>query len=135
MLDKNHDRNPFLNEKINKHVLIFTHQTYNFTAKIHCLGDYTSVFQLDLDNDNSWYNFLPGLMPFIKHLMIKANELGQITHILNSDTRRARMYNPKLRQNFFDKINYHSVSDFVLKKTKKFFWHKAKCFEFLNLET
>ena len=54
VLDKCYDRIPILFERTTKVVDPITRQTYDFASEIPCLGDYTNVFQLDLENDNSW---------------------------------------------------------------------------------
>ena len=55
VLDKCYDRIPILFERTTKFVDPITRQTYDFASEITCLGDYTNVFQVDLENDNSWY--------------------------------------------------------------------------------
>ena len=88
VLDKCYDRIPILFERTIKTV-------DDFASEIPCLGDYTNVFQLDLENDNSWYKLLPDPMPFNKTLLFKPTELGPITQFPTFDTRRAGMYTPK----------------------------------------
>ena len=116
VLDKCYDRIPILLERTTKFVDPITRQTYDFASEIPCLGDYTNVFQLDLENDNSWYQLLPDPMPFNKHLLFKPTELGHFTEFPTFDTRRAGMYAPKQMKNIPDKIIYASASDIVLKK-------------------
>ena len=55
VLDKCYDRIPIMFERSTKFVDPITRQTYDFASEIPCLGDYTNVFQLDLEKDNSWY--------------------------------------------------------------------------------
>ena len=64
VLDKRYDRIPILFERTTKLVDPITRQTYDFASEIPCLGDYTNVFQLDLENDIFWYQLLPDPMPF-----------------------------------------------------------------------
>ena len=116
VLDKCYDRIPILFERTTKFVDPITRQTYDFASEIPCLGDYINVFQLDLENDNSWYQLLPYPMPFNKPLLFKPTELGHITQFPTFDTRRARMYTPKQMKNFWDNIIHASASDTVLKK-------------------
>ena len=59
VLDKCYDRIPILFEWTTKFVDPITRQTYDFSSEIPCLGQYTNVFQLDFENDNSWYQHLP----------------------------------------------------------------------------
>ena len=116
VLDKFYDRIPILFERTTKFVYPITRQTYDFASEITCLGDYTNVFQLDLENDNSWYQHLPDPTPFNKPLLFKPTELGHVTQFPTFDTRRARMYNPKQMKNFWDNIFHASASDIVAKK-------------------
>ena len=116
VLDKCYDRIPILYERATKLVDLFTRQTYEFTSEIPCLGENTNVFQLDLENDNSWYQLLPDPMPFNKSLFFKPTELGHITQFPTFDTRRAGMCTAKQMKNFWDNIIHASASDTVLKK-------------------
>ena len=116
VLGKCYDRIPILFERTTKFVDPITRQTYDFASEIPCLGDYTNVFQLDLENDSSWYQLLPDPMPFNKPLLFKPTELGHITQFPTFDTRRAGMYTPKQMKNFWDNIIHASASDTVLKK-------------------
>ena len=116
MLDKCYDRIPILFERTTKFVDPSTRQTYDFLSEIPCLGDYTNVFELDLENDNSWYQLLPDPMPFNKPLLFKPTELGHITQFPTFDTTRAGMYTPKQMENFWDNKIHASASETVLKK-------------------
>ena len=115
VLDKCYDRIPILFERTTKFVDPITRQTYDFASEIPCLGDYTNVFQLDLENDNSWYQLFSDPMPFNKPLLFKPTELGHITQFPTLDTRRAGMYTPKQMKNFWGSIFHASASDTVLK--------------------
>ena len=79
MLDKCYGWIPILFERTTKFVDPITRQTFDFASEIPCSGDYTNVFQLDLENNNSWYQLLPDPMPFKKPLLFKPTELGHIT--------------------------------------------------------
>ena len=114
--DKCYDRIPILFERTTKFVDPIPRLTYDFASEIPCLGDYTNVFQIDLANDNSWYQLLPDPMPFGKPLLFQPTELGHITQFPAFDTRRAGMYTPKQMKNFWDNIIHASASDNVLKK-------------------
>ena len=98
-----------------------TRQTYDFAFEIPCLGAYTNVFQLDLENVNSWYQLLPDPMPFNKPFLYKPTELGHITQFPIFDIRRAGMYTPKQKKNFWDNIIHASASDTVIKKITRTF--------------
>ena len=103
-------------ERTNKFVDPIARQTYDFASETPCSGDYTNVFPLDLENDNSCYQLLPDPMPFNKPLLFKPTELGHITQFPTFDTRRAGMYTPKQMKNFWDNVIHASASDTVLKK-------------------
>ena len=66
VLDKCCDRFPILFERNTKLEDLLSRQTYDFPSEIPCLGDYTNVVQLDLENDISWYQILLDPMPFNK---------------------------------------------------------------------
>ena len=99
VLDKCFDRIPILFERTTKFVDPITSQIYDLASKIPCSGDYTNVFKLDLENDNSWYQLLPDPMPFNEPLLFKPTELGHITLFFTFDTRRAGMYTPMQTKN------------------------------------
>ena len=114
-----YDRIPIMFQRTTKFEYPITRQTYDFASEIPCLGDYTNVFQLDLENDNSWYQLLPDPMPFNEPLLFKPTELGHITQFPTLDTRRAGMYTPKQMINFRDYTIHASASDTVLKKVTR----------------
>ena len=116
VLDKCYDRISTLFERTTKFVDPITRQTYDFASEIPCLGYYTNVFQLDLENENSWYELLPDAMPFNKPLLFKPTELGHNTQFPTFDTKRAGMYTPKQMKNFWDNKIHASASDTVLRK-------------------
>ena len=116
VLDKCYDRIPIMLERSTKFVDPITRQTYDFASEIPCLGDYTNVFQLDRENDSSWYQLLPEPIPFNKPLLFKPTELGHITQFPTFDTRRAGMYTPNQMKNFWDNVIHNSASDTLLKK-------------------
>ena len=91
-----------------------TRQTYDFASEIRCLGDYTNEFQLDLENDISWYQLLPEPMLFNKTLLFKPTELGHKTQFPTFDTRRAGMYTPNQMKNFWDNAIHNSASETLL---------------------
>ena len=82
--DKGYDRILILFERTTKFVDPINRQTNDFASEIPCLNDYTNVFQLDLENDNSWYQLLPDPMPFNKLLLFEPTELGHVLSFLFS---------------------------------------------------
>ena len=116
MFDKCYDRIPIFFERTTKIVDPVTLQTYDLASEKPCLCDYTNVFQLDLENDNSWDQLLPDPILSNKPLLFKPTELGHINQFPTFDKRRAGMYTPKQMKNFCDNIFHASVSDTVPKK-------------------
>ena len=99
-----------------KSVGLIARQTFNFASEISSLVDNTNVFQPDLENESSCYQFLPDLFPFNLLLLFKPYELGRITQLLTFDTRCAEMYVPKQMQSLRANIIHSSPSDTVLNK-------------------
>ena len=122
VVDKRYDRIPILFERTIIFVDPITPLTYDFASEIPCLGDYTNVFRLDLEDGNSWYQLLPDPMLFNKPLLFKPTELGHITQFPSFDTRRAGMYTPKQMKNFWNIIMHASASDTDLKKLTRTIW-------------
>ena len=61
--DKWYDRILILFEPTTNFVDPITPLTYDFAFEIPCLGDYTNLFQLDLESNKSWYQLLPEPIP------------------------------------------------------------------------
>ena len=95
VLDKGYDRIPILFEGTTHFVDLISGHTFDCTYEITYLDGYTSVFQLDLENDNSLYQLLHDPMPFNKPFFFQPNELEHITQFLIFDTMRVGMYTPK----------------------------------------
>ena len=72
-----------------------SYQTKEFESRKPYLGDYIIVIQLDLENDNSWYQLLPDAKPFNKPSLFKPAELGYITQFPTFEMRCGGMYTPK----------------------------------------
>ena len=72
VLDKCFDRIPILFERTTNFVDPITRQTYDVSSEIPCLGNYTNVFQLGFENDNSWYQLFPISCP-LQNLGVQAN--------------------------------------------------------------
>ena len=64
MLDKCYDRVLIFFERSTKFVDPITRQTHVFGSEVPFLGGDTNVFQPDLENCNSWYDFLLDPIPF-----------------------------------------------------------------------
>ena len=91
VLDKCFDQIPILFEGTTKFVDLITRNSSDFATDISCLGDYVLVFQLDLENDNSWYQ----LLPFDRPLLFKPTEFGHNTHFPIFHSWRDGIYTPK----------------------------------------
>ena len=65
VLDSFYDRNLILLERSTKFVDPVTLQTNEIAPEIPCLVDYTNVFHLDLEKDNSSFQFLHDHMPLL----------------------------------------------------------------------
>ena len=85
-----------------------------------------NVFQLDLEDDDSWNQLLPDPLPFNEPLLFKPTELGHITQFPTFDTRRAGMHTPEQRKSFRDNIIHASASDTVLKKLTRIILTQGK---------
>ena len=110
VLDNCYDRIPILLERTTKFVDPVTRQTYDFASEISCLGEYTNVFQLDLENDNSWYQIY--LIPCLLINLCCSSQLNlNILHsvLLSTST-------PKQMKNVCDNKIHASASDTNLKK-------------------
>ena len=116
VLGECYDRIQVLFERTTNIVDPITPQIYDFAPEIPCLAENTSMFQLDLENDNSWYQHLAYPMPFNKPLLFKSTEIGHNTKFPFFDIKSVGIYTPKQLKSFWDNIIHASASDTVLRK-------------------
>ena len=101
VLVKCYDRIPILFERTTKFVDPITRQFYEFASEIPCLGDYTNVFQFDLEMTIPGINFYMISCLLKKPLLYKPTELRHITQFPTFDTGRAGMYTPMQTKNAY----------------------------------
>ena len=138
VLDSFFDRIPSLLERTTKFVAPVTRQTYESSPEISFLVDYTNVFHLDLEKDNSSFQFFFWSHAFNKFLLLKPTELVQITQFPIFGTKRAGIFTPEQIKSFWDNIIHASASGTALKKLTRTIlpiWHKPIQFENRILKT
>ena len=99
VLEKWYDRIPFLFERTTKFIDPITCKTYEFASQIPCFCDYTNVFQLDLENENSWCQPSPDTMLFNKPLLLRPTELDILLSFLLSTIGVLEYTHPRKRKN------------------------------------
>ena len=55
-----------------------TRQTFPFANEIDCTDTFKNLFQLDLDNNNSWYQLMPAPVPFKPPAVFAPQQIGYI---------------------------------------------------------
>ena len=116
VLDRCFDRIPIFYEDRTMFVDPITRQTFPIANEIKCSGGYQNAFQLDVDDEKSWYQLMPAPMPFSSPAIMSPHDIGHITQFPTYDTRRAGMYTPKQIKQFWSNIIQNTVSNDILKK-------------------
>ena len=90
------------------------------------------LFQIGLQNDSFWYQFLADPLLFINFVSFKSTELGQNIQFTTFDTRRAGLYTPEQMKNLRDVIIHSLASDTVLKKLTRILLTQEKAVRVSN---
>ena len=78
----------------------FTRQTFPFANEIDCTDTFKSLFQLDLDKNNSWCQLMPAPVPFKLLAVFAPQQINYIQKIPDYDSRRAGIYTVNQLQDF-----------------------------------
>ena len=96
-----------------------TRQTFPIANEIDCTDTFENLFQLDLDNNNSWYLLMPAQVPFKPPAVFAPQKIGHIQEIPDYDTRRAGIFTVIQLKIFLRKILHKSASNSFLKKSSR----------------
>ena len=96
-----------------------TRQTFQFANEIDCTVTSKNLFQLDLDNSNSWYQLMPAPVPFKPDADFAQQQIGYIQKISDYDSRRAGIYTLDQLKDFWRTILHKFASNSVLKKISR----------------
>ena len=92
VFDRFYDRIPIFYDGKTMFVSPITRQTFPFANEIDCTDTFKILFQLDLDTNNSWYQFMPAPVPFKPTAVFAPQQIGYIQEIPDYDSRRAGIY-------------------------------------------
>ena len=88
-----------------------THQTFLFANEIDSTDTFKILFQLDLDNNNSWYQLMAALVPFKPSAVFAPQQNGYVQKIPDFDSRRAGIYTVNQLKDFGEQFrtNLHLI--------------------------
>ena len=119
VLDRCYDRIPIFYDGKTMFVNPITRQTFPFANEIDCTDTFKNLFQLDLDNNNSWYQLMPAPVPFKPPAVFAPQQIGYIQKIPDYDSRRAGIYTVNQLKDFWRTILHKSASNSVFKKISR----------------
>ncbi len=91
-------------------------QTFLYADEQDCSSIDENLFQLDVENEESWFRFSPAPTHFNAPLLFAPKDITPKTKNDFYHTQKAGMYTPKQLQTFWDDIILHSASKDALKK-------------------
>ena len=116
VLERCYDRIPIHYNDRTKFVDPITRQTFPFANEVKCVGGYKNAYQLDLDNEKSWYHLMPAPVPFKTPFLFSPLSIGHIINSVGYESQRAGIYTPNQLKDFWDNILHSSASKSVLQK-------------------
>ena len=116
VLERCYDRIPIHYNDRTMFVDPITRQTFPFANKVKCVGGYKNAYQLDLDNEKSWYHLMTAPVPFKTPFLFSPLSIGHIINSVGYESQRAGIYTPNQLKDFWDNILHSSASKSVLQK-------------------
>ena len=92
----------------------FNRQTYPIANEAKCVGGYKNAYQLDIDNDNSWYHLMPAPVPLQAPRTFAPKFAGSIPKFTGYKSQRAGFHSPNQLKVFLDNILHSDASKAVL---------------------
>ena len=93
-----------------------TRQTFLSANEIFCQHATQNLFQLDMDNDDSWYNLIPLPVVHYKPLVFSPTRLSRPNLHVPYSSNNAGLYTRKQLSQFWNDVKFSYYSKNVLKK-------------------
>ena len=94
VLDQCFDRIPIHCDDRTMFVDPITRQTYPFANEVNCIRGYKKAYQLDIDNDNSWYHLMPALVPLQPPKTFSSRVVSSVPKFTGYESQCAGIYTP-----------------------------------------
>ena len=111
-----YDRIPILYEGEIRFVYPFTRQTYPDAVTQNCSDGIKNLFQLDMDQEDSWYTLTPGIVHQDKPAVFGPKKVSPMTAQPLTGSQDADMYTRSELRGFWDNILINAASTTALKK-------------------
>ena len=111
-----YDRIPILYEGEIGFVGPFTRQTYPDAVTQNCSDRIKNLFQLDMDQEDSWYTLTPGIVHQDKPCVFAPKKVTPMTAQPLTGSQDAGMYTRRELRGFWDNILINAASKTALKK-------------------
>ena len=109
VLDQCFDRIPIQYDDRTMLVDPITRQTYPFANEVNCIGGYKNAYQLDIDNDNSWYHLMPAPVPLQPPKILSSMVVSSVPKFTGYELQRAGIYTPNQLKSFWDNLAFGSI--------------------------
>ena len=119
VLEQCYDRIPIHYDGRTMFVDPITRQTYPFANEVDCVGGYKNAYQLDIDNENSWYHLMPAPVPLQPPKIFSSRVISSIPKFTGYESQRAGIYTPNQLKSFWDNILHSEASKSVLTKISR----------------
>ena len=96
-----------------------TGQTYPAANEVKCVGGYKNAYQLDIDNDNSWYHLMPAPVPLQPPRIFALKFVDSTLKFTGYESQRAGIYTQNQLKAFWDNILHSDASKAVLKNSRE----------------
>ena len=88
LLDQCYDRIPIHYGDWTIFVDPITRKSYPFAIEVDCVGGYKNAYQLDIDNENSWYHLMPALVPLQPPKVFYSRVVSSVSKFTGYELRR-----------------------------------------------
>ena len=119
VLEQCYDRIPIHYDGRTMFVDPITQQIYPFANEVDCVGGYKNAYQLDIDNENSWYHLMPAPVLLQQPKIFSSRVISSIPKFTGYESQRAGIYTPNQLKSFWDNILHSEASKSVLTKISR----------------
>ena len=121
-----YDRIPILYQGQIQFADTITRQTYPNAKAQKCSDRIKNLFQLDMDQEDSWYSLTPGIVHHDKFAIFGPKEVTPVARHSLTGTKDAGMYTRSELRGFWDNILVNEASRSALKKfSQNLIFHSA----------
>ena len=119
-MDQSYDKIPILYRGQIQFVDPITRQTYPHATTQNCSDRIKNLFQLDMDQEDSWYTLRSGIVHQDKPAIFGPQDINPVASHTFIGSQNADIYTRNELKGFWDSILIKAASRTALKKFKKF---------------